>query len=70
MSSLNHLYVGGGEPSPSWQVRVAVLPVVTEEGTLHNGGDGGTAGQHNQVRETRSAHESTHFMVVVHSGRF
>lgn len=35
--------MGGGEPSASWQLRVAALPVVTEDGILHTGGDGGTA---------------------------
>lgn len=39
-----HLYVGGGEPSASWQDRRAELPVVTEDGTLHTGIDGGTVG--------------------------
>lgn len=43
--SLYQLYLGGGEPSLSWQDRTAFLPVVTEVGTLHRGGDGGTAGQ-------------------------
>lgn len=47
--SLYHLYVGGGEPSPSWQDRRAVLPVVIEDGILHKGGDGGTAGYNIQI---------------------
>lgn len=47
--SLYHLYVGGGEPSPSWQDRMTVLPVVTEDGILHKGGDGGTAGYNIQI---------------------
>ena len=46
--SLYHLYVGGGEASPSWQVRMADLPVVTDWGILHRGGDGGTAGNGEQ----------------------
>lgn len=48
MLSLYQLYVGGGEPSASWQDKITVLPVVTEVGTLHTGGDGGTAGQNIQ----------------------
>ncbi|TNN72536.1 hypothetical protein EYF80_017312 [Liparis tanakae] len=42
--SLNHLYWDGGEPTLSWQVSVTFRPVVTEVGTLHMGGDGGTVG--------------------------
>lgn len=37
--------MGRGEALSSKQDRVAVLPVVTDEGTLQNGTDGGTVGQ-------------------------
>ena len=40
--SLNHLYSDGGEPSLSEQVSTARVPMVTEEGTLIVGLDGGT----------------------------
>lgn len=42
---LYHLNVGRGEALSSVQYRMAVLPVVTDEGTLQNGTDGGTVGQ-------------------------
>lgn len=49
--SLYQLYLGGGEPSLSWQDRTAFLPVVTDVGTLHRGGDGGTAGQRSSCQQ-------------------
>lgn len=46
---LYHLYEDGGEPSASWQDKMTLLPVVTEVGILHTGGDGGTAGYNIQM---------------------
>lgn len=40
--SLNQEYSEGGEPSCSKQVSTALFPMVTEEGTLIVGLDGGT----------------------------
>lgn len=48
MLSLYHLYVGGGEASPSVQVSLTVFPVLTEDGILHMGVDGGTVGYNMQ----------------------
>lgn len=42
--SLNQEYSEGGEPSCSEQVSTALFPMVTEEGTLIVGLDGGTGG--------------------------
>lgn len=49
MSFLYHLYVGGGEPSPSSQVSLTLFPVLTEDGILHMGGDGGTVRYNMQI---------------------
>lgn len=48
--SLNQEYSEGGEPSCSEQVSTALLPMVTEEGTLTAGLDGGTRERDNKKK--------------------
>lgn len=60
---LYQLYVGGGEASRSKQVRTTCVPVVTEEGTRHKGGDGATVGHNAQfsaglLRQSRNTRQS------------
>lgn len=63
--SLYHLYVGGGEPSVSWQDSWTVVPVVTEVGTLHNGGDGGTVGCNISFQQVSTC-TVIHNLITVH----
>ncbi len=53
MLSLYHLYVDGGEPSASKQVRRTLLPVVTDEEILDTGLEGGTVVEGITVGMTR-----------------
>lgn len=53
--SLNQEYSEGGEPSCSEQVSTALFPMVTEEGILTVGLDGGTReGEKRKVLNTRA----------------